>query len=70
MDLARYAKVLGADVRPFVVRLDPLTKNGFVRNWPKPGERVTMHLGYAYQWFGFALTLFVIYIILNVIEKK
>jgi len=23
-------------------------------------------LGYAYQWFGFALTLLVIYIVLNV----
>jgi len=39
---------------------------GFVRNWPPPGERITMHLGYAYQWFGFALTLLVIYIVLNV----
>ena len=67
MDLQRYAKAVSAGVRPFVVRLDPQSKaGGYSRNWPKPGERVTMHLGYAYQWFGFALTLFVIYIVLNV----
>lgn len=67
MDLARYAKAVASDVKPFVVRLDAQSKaGGYSRNWPKPGERVTMHLGYAYQWFGFALTLFVIYIVLNV----
>ena len=67
MDLQRYAKAVSADVRPFVVQLDPQSKaGGYSRNWPKPGERVTMHLGYAYQWFGFALTLFVIFIVLNV----
>ena len=67
MDLQRYAKVVSADVRPFVVRLDPQSQaGGYSRNWPKPGERVNMHLGYAYQWFGFALTLFVIYIVLNI----
>lgn len=66
-DMQRYAKAVPFAVQPFVVRLDPQSKTeGFVRNWPPPGERITMHLGYAYQWFGFALTLLVIYIVLNV----
>jgi len=67
VDLARYSKAVSADVRPFEVRLDPQSKaGGFARNWPHPGEKVIMHLGYAYQWFGFALTLFVIYLVLNI----
>jgi surfeit locus 1 family protein len=67
LDMARYAKSIPFAVQPFVVRLDAKSKaDGFVRNWPPPGERVSMHLGYAYQWFGFALTLLVIYIVLNV----
>ncbi len=66
LDMARYAKSVPFAVQPFVVRLDPKNNGGFVRNWPPPGERVNMHLGYAYQWFGFALTLLVIYIVLNV----
>jgi surfeit locus 1 family protein len=67
LDMARYAKSVPFAVQPFVVRLDAKSNaGGFVRNWAPPGERVTMHLGYAYQWFGFALTLFVIYIVLNI----
>ena len=67
IDLARYSKAVGAQVKPFVVRLDAQSNaGGFSRNWPKPGERVRIHLGYAYQWFGFAATLFVIFIVLNV----
>jgi surfeit locus 1 family protein len=67
LDMARYAKSVPFAVQPFVVRLSPTSKaGGFVRNWPPPGERVTMHLGYAYQWFGFAFTLLVIFIVLNI----
>ncbi len=67
LDMARYAKSVPFVVQPFVVRLDAKSNaGGFVRNWAPPGERVTMHLGYAYQWFGFALTLLVIYIVLNI----
>ena len=71
LDMVRYAKSVPFAVQPFVVRLDPSNRSGgFVRNWPPPGERVSMHLGYAYQWFGFALTLFVIFIVLNVKQKN
>lgn len=67
LDMTRYAKSVPFAVQPFVVRLDSKSNaGGFVRNWPPPGERVSMHLGYAYQWFGFALTLLVIYIVLNI----
>jgi surfeit locus 1 family protein len=67
LDLQRYIKSVPFAAAPYVVRLDAKSAaGGFVRNWPPPGERVSMHLGYAYQWFGFAVTLLVIYIVLNV----
>jgi surfeit locus 1 family protein len=66
LDLSRYAQAVPFKLLPFVVRLDKNSDGGFVRNWPPPGDRVHMHLGYAYQWFGFALTLLVIFIVLNV----
>lgn len=67
LDMQRYARAVPFALQPFVVRLDPQSKTeGFVRNWPPPGERITMHLGYAYQWFGFAFTLLVIFIVLNI----
>ncbi len=70
LDLKRYIKSVPFGVQPFVVRLDAKSEaGGFVRNWPPPGENISMHLGYAYQWFGFALTLLVIYIVLNLKKK-
>lgn len=67
LDLKRYVKSVPFNVQPFLIRLDAQSSaGGFVRNWPIPSERVTKHLGYAYQWFGFALTVFVIYIVLNI----
>lgn len=70
LDMQRYAKLVPFVVQPFVVQLDVKSEaGGFVRNWPPPGDRVSMHLGYAYQWFGFALTLLVIYIVLNLKKK-
>jgi surfeit locus 1 family protein len=49
-----------------VIRLDAASgAGGFVRNWPRPAERIEMHIGYAYQWFGFALAFFVIYLVVN-----
>ena len=70
LDLQRYAKSVPFDVQKFVVRLDAKSKaGGFARNWPPPGNNVNMHLGYAYQWFGFAITLLVIYIVLNLKKK-
>ena len=66
LDLQRYIKSVPFNIQPYIVRMDAKSDaGGFVRNWPLPGDRVTKHLGYAYQWFGFALTIFVIYIVLN-----
>ncbi len=70
IDMQRFAKSVPFAVQPFIVRLDANSDaGGFVRHWPPPGDRVSMHLGYAYQWFGFALTLLVIYVVLNLKKK-
>lgn len=67
MDMRRYIKAVPFKVQPLVVRLDAGSPagGGFVRNWPRPAERMETHLGYAYQWFGFAATLVVIYLVIN-----
>jgi surfeit locus 1 family protein len=71
IDMQRYTDAVPFGVVPYVVRLDAQsTGGGFSRNWPLPANRITVHLGYAYQWFGFALTLFVIYIVLNFKKLK
>lgn len=66
MDMERYTKAVPFPVLPFVVRLDAdRNDSGFVRNWPRPAERIEMHISYAYQWFGFAVAMALIYLAVN-----
>lgn len=56
---------------PYIIRLTPESEHGYLRNWQLPGSGVSMHNGYAFQWFAFAAALLIIYLILNIkkIEK-
>lgn len=66
MDMARYQKLMPEPVLPFVLRLDAKAVGGFVRNWVMPAERIETHIGYAWQWWGFSVALFLIWIFVNV----
>lgn len=71
IDMARYQKLVPFKVLPYIVRLNAKSDGaGFARDWPLPADRVNVHLGYAYQWFGFAFTLLIIYIVLNLKKIK
>ena len=48
-----------------LVLLDAGEPEGYLRQWQAPGFPPLRHIGYAVQWFGLALTLFVIYIVTN-----
>jgi surfeit locus 1 family protein len=57
---------LGIDVEPRIVLLDAGAPDGFERKWrPALGFGPERHLGYAIQWFAFALVAMVIFIALN-----
>ena len=67
IDYERLSDALGYQLLPAVILLDPQQPHGYLRDW-RPGfggfgpER---HLGYAVQWFALALTLIVIYVVMN-----
>lgn len=55
LDLGRYRRAVDFPLQPVVLELDPASAGGgFVRDWPRPDERGERHVGYAWQWFGFA----------------
>lgn len=57
---------LGVDVESRIVLLDPSYPDGFERTWrPSLGFGPERHLGYAIQWFAFAIVAVVILIALN-----
>jgi surfeit locus 1 family protein len=63
MDMARYQQSVDIEVMPLAIRLDAKSEaGGYLRVWPRPAERITTHIGYAYQWFGFAVAAVLIWI--------
>ncbi|MEM9384243.1 MAG: SURF1 family protein [Pseudomonadota bacterium] len=58
-------QVLGEPVYDGMVLLDPAAPDGFVREWQPRIDGPQKHMGYAVQWFSFAGTLLVLYLILN-----
>ena len=63
--LPELAAALGRKVEPWIVLLDPTSGGGYVREWQAPGLPPLRHFSYAIQWWGFAVTLLVIWAIMN-----
>jgi len=57
---------LGRTLQPRIVLLDPGAAEGYVRDWQPPGLPPARHWAYAIQWWCFALTLIVLWIVLAV----
>ncbi len=55
LDLKRYASSVPFAVQPIVILLDPDADAGFVRAWARLDAGITMHKGYAFQWFALAV---------------
>ncbi len=57
LDPGAYARVADVAPLPAALLLDPDQPDGFVRDWPRPtgGLAPALHVGYAVQWFAFAL---------------
>ncbi|MCU7931840.1 MAG: SURF1 family protein [Candidatus Thiodiazotropha sp. (ex Codakia rugifera)] len=55
LTLDHYRTWSGLDILPFIVLQSAEDESGFVRQWPHPRVSDMMHIGYAIQWFAFAL---------------
>lgn len=63
MDLARYQRTVAIEVLPVVIKLDSNSNaGGFIRNWQLPADKIATNMGYAYQWFGFAIASILIFL--------
>ncbi len=59
------ATALGRKLRPQLILLDARAPDGYLRDWRVPGMTPDRHLGYALQWFAFAATAVVIWLVLG-----
>ena len=65
-----YAATASYPLQPIVVLQDPDDPNGFARYWPREFPKEGMHIGYALQWFAFALIGFVLFVRLSWVRAK
>lgn len=64
LDMKRYLEETAYPVQPVVIHLTSASQDdGLVRNRPQPEDKVSMHQGYAMQWFGMAVALLGFYFI-------
>jgi surfeit locus 1 family protein len=48
-----------------ILLLDPGARAGYIRDWQPPGLPPLRHFSYAIQWWGFALTAVVLWVIMS-----
>lgn len=66
LDFARYAADSRLTLQPVLLLQTSVQPDGLQRNWPRPDTGVSMHLGYAFQWYSLATTLAVLWVVMNV----
>ncbi|MEE9494566.1 MAG: SURF1 family protein [Gammaproteobacteria bacterium] len=66
IDVETISAELGYPVMPFVLLLASDQADGFVRDWKPLTFGPERNQGYAVQWFGLAVALLLIYIVVNI----
>lgn len=65
LTLELYRMATGTQVQPVVILQHPDDAGGFLRVWPREMPKEGMHIGYAIQWFAFALIALVLWLRLS-----
>jgi surfeit locus 1 family protein len=63
--LTELSAALGQRIEPWMLELDPASPDGYLRDWQPPGLAPLRHFSYAIQWWGFAVTLVIIWGIMS-----
>lgn len=65
INLGEISKIFNSNFFPYVVTLDPNSKNALQVKWQVVIGQPNKHTGYAVQWFALAATLLIISVVLN-----
>lgn len=64
--LERYRARTRLDIQPVVILQQDDAQDGLAREWERPDTGADKHLARAFTWYTMALTVFIIYVALNV----
>lgn len=62
LDLGTFRVETGLPLSPLMVVQTGAASEGLLRDWPLPATDVPKHMGYAFQWFGLAVLIAVLYV--------
>ncbi|MCG8017198.1 MAG: SURF1 family protein [Candidatus Thiodiazotropha sp. 'RUGA'] len=65
LTLKRYRQWSGLEVLPILVLQTSQDDQNFIRQWPTPKVSDLMHIGYAIQWFAFAIIALLVWLRLS-----
>ncbi|RZI43496.1 SURF1 family protein [Herbaspirillum sp. HC18] len=62
-DADEVGKAAGLKMQPFIVEQLSDSRDGLVRDWPRPSLGVEKHRGYAFQWYALAATALIFFVV-------
>ena len=65
LTLERYRQAVPIALQPVVIQQESPLDDGLIRDWPAPDFGIEKHYGYAFQWSALAVTILVLYVVLN-----
>ncbi|MES9972348.1 MAG: SURF1 family protein [Candidatus Thiodiazotropha sp.] len=69
LTLDHFSAWSGLEILPFIVLQSAQDEHGFVRQWPHPRVSDMMHIGYAIQWFAFAIITLLVWFRLSLHKR-
>lgn len=69
LDLRAFAEETGLPLQPVSVQQTGEDAAKLLRDWPTPNTGIDKHYGYAFQWFGLAALLTVLYVWFQFIRR-
>ncbi len=70
LTLGNYSSWSGLEIQPFLILQAADDASGLIRRWPRPQVDDAMHIGYAIQWFAFALIVVAIWLRLSITRRS
>ncbi len=66
LDMQQFEQTAELALQPIVVEQTSSVQDGLVRDWPRPSAGVDKHLGYAFQWYGLAVTALIFFVVTGI----
>ena len=70
LNMEKYAGTVPYPLQPIMILQLNDTGDGLIRKWERPDTGISMHMGYAFQWFTLAFAILVTYIVVNTKRKN